>query len=116
MPDQHLTQEQQKQLLLLGNSKWKELRLAVKTHFTDGSHMPEPYAFLLALSCEQWQTLESKLEALRHAHKDKLQELRKQSKAQAARERKRNYMRGYMKKYRQKEPTGDGQDSGQVGD
>lgn len=111
MADQLMTSEQQKQLLLLTNAKWKELKGEVKAHFSLGTDLPEPYVFLLALTGEQWQTIEAKLDALRHAHKDKLKDLRRQAKAAGARDRKRTYMREYMKKYRQKEPTGNGQDS-----
>lgn len=110
-----ITNDQQKELLLLSNTAWKSLRADMKTHYRLGTEVAETHKFLLALTSEQWQNLEAKLESLRYAHKDKLNELRKQAKVVASRNNKREYMRQYMQRYRARKEQPDGQGSRQDG-
>lgn len=110
-----ISNEQQKDLLLLSASRWKQLRADMKTHYRLGTDVPDEYKYLLALSNEQWQTLDIKLDSLRHAHKEKLQALRKQARAAVSRQNKREYMRNYMQRYRAKQEPTDGQGSREGG-
>lgn len=110
-----ISNEQQKELLLLSSFKWKNLRSDMRTHYRLGTEVPEQYQHLLALTSEQWQTLEAKLDSLRYANKEKLDELRKAARAKISRENKREYMRLYMQKYRSRKEQPDGQGSRQDG-
>lgn len=110
-----ISNEQQKELLLLSNTRWKELRADMKTHYRLGTDVSTEHQFLLSLSSEQWHTLETKLDSLRYAHKEKLQALRKQARAVTSRHNKREYMREYMQRYRARKEQSSGQGSRQVG-
>lgn len=109
-----ISNEQQKELLLLSAFRWKNLRADMKTHYRLGTEVPEQYQHLLALTSEQWHTLEAKLDALRYANREKLEELRRAARLKASRDNKREYMRKYMKKYRSIKEQTDGQGSREV--
>ncbi len=96
----NLTNEQQKKLLLLTDAEWKLLRSSIKNHYKLGSCMPETYDFLLALTSEQWQTIETKVSQLRIDNKQVLKTLRRETRQQATKVRKTEYMRDYMRRYR----------------
>ena len=109
----HLTKEQQKQLLMLTDTKWKQLRVGMRRHFRLGIDMTNEYTFLLALTSEQWQTVDKEITRLRIHNKDVLTSLRRDTRLQTSRARKTEYMREYMKNYRQRKEAIHGQISNQ---
>ena len=110
-----ITNDQQKELLLLADSKWRTLRTEMRAHYKLGTDLTTDHRYLLALTNEQWHTLEAKLADLRYAHRDKLSALRKKAKAEASRLKKREYMRQYMHTYRTKKEQTNGQGSRESG-
>jgi hypothetical protein len=95
-----LTNEQQKQLLLLTETDWKKLRSDMKKHFAYGTDVTT-FPFLLALTNEQWQTIDLKLTQLRSVNKETLRILRRETRQQLRKSKKTEYMRYYMQRYRQ---------------
>lgn len=104
-----LTKEQQKQLLMLTESKWKGLQSDMRKHFRLGINIPSDYTFLLALTSEQWQSVDKELTRLRIDNQGVLSSLRKETRQQARRVKKTEYMREYMKNYRQRKEAPYGQ-------
>ena len=107
-----LTKDQQKQLLMLTDSRWRRLRADMKRHFRLGINIDVDHTFLLALTSEQWQTVDKEITGLRIHNKDVLTSLRRETRQQTSRARKTEYMREYMKNYRQRK----GILNGQIGD
>lgn len=108
-----LTNDQQKQLLLLTNSAWLKLRSEMKKHYKLGSCMPLTFPFLLALTSEQWQTVDMKLSRLRVINQEALQTLRRDTRKKQSKQNKTEYMRSYMQRYRQQKGASNGQISNQ---
>lgn len=109
----HLTKEQQKQLLLLTDTNWRQLRADMRKHYRLGIDMTSEYTFLLALTSKQWQSVDKEITRLRVDNKDLLTSLRRETRQQSSRSRKTEYMREYMKNYRQRKEAPHGQISNQ---
>lgn len=108
-----LTKEQQKQLLMLTDNAWNKLRVDMKKHYRLGIDINIAYSFLVALTSEQWQTVDKEITGLRIHNKDVLTSLRREIRQQRSRARKTEYMREYMKNYRQRKGILNGQVSNQ---
>ena len=108
-----LTNEQQKQLLLLTDAAWKRLKSLMKNHYKLGGCMASEFPFLLALTSEQWQTVDMKLSRLRVINQEALQTLRRDTRKKQSRQNKTEYMRSYMQRYRQQQGASNGQISDQ---
>lgn len=108
-----LTKEQEKTLLLLTDSKWASLQKTMKNHYKLGSCIPLAYGFLVALTNEQWQTVDLVLTKLRVKHEDVLNLMRKKVRSEQNKTKKSEYMREYMQRYRRKVRCKHGQGSNQ---